>query len=61
MKKQHQLENTLIGLESVKEYLQENDLNGIHLTNLPQHFWETLGECIDDIRNYIKLPINIEL
>ena len=55
MKKiEHPLWNTLNNLEFLKEYLQENKIGEIHLTNLPQHFWETLGECIGDIRNNIN-------
>jgi hypothetical protein len=42
-------------LLELKDYLQNNSLGEIHLTNLPQHFWETLGECISESK-----PIQIE-
>lgn len=36
-------------LKEVKEYLETNSLNDVHLSNLPTHFWSLLGECIDDV------------
>jgi hypothetical protein len=40
-----ELENHVIILDSGR---------GVSLSNLPTHFWETLGECITDIEQYIK-------
>ena len=58
MEKKHELENTLIKLKDFKEELNNFDapenLGGWSLSNLPTHFWETLGECINDIEQYIK-------
>jgi hypothetical protein len=42
--------NALRLLKEAKDYLQNNDLNGTHLSNLPQHFWETLGEGINEVQ-----------
>lgn len=53
-KENHQLYNTLVMLKDIKDYLQSNCLGEIHLSNLPQHFWESLGECIKDIDEYIN-------
>ena len=50
----HELESTLRNLKDFKKELSEHDFNGVILSNLPHHFWETLGECIDDIENFIK-------
>jgi hypothetical protein len=54
LKENHPLQNTLDMLNEVKDYLQNNSLGETHLTNLPQHFWETLGECIKNIDEYIN-------
>jgi len=51
---EHPLQNTLLMLEDIKNFLQNNSLGELHLSNLPQFFWEELGECIGDIKNYIK-------
>jgi hypothetical protein len=57
-KEQHPLENTLINLKDFKQELENyeapENLGGWSLSNLPTHFWETLGECINDIEDYIK-------
>lgn len=58
MEKKHELESTLVNLKEFREALDNfeapENLGGWSLSNLPTHFWETLGECIDDIENYIK-------
>lgn len=59
MEKKHELENTLVNLKSFKEEIENHVIildSGIRvsLSNLPTHFWETLGECITDIEQYIK-------
>lgn len=59
MEKKHELENTLVNLKSFKEEIENHVIildSGIRvsLSNLPTHFWETLGECINDIEQYIK-------
>ena len=61
MEKKHELENTLVNLKSFKEEIETHVIildSGIRvsLSNLPTHFWETLGECINDIEQYIKNP-----
>ena len=48
------LKNVKMKLLEVKEFLQNNSLGNISLTNLPQYFWEQLGECIGDLDNEIK-------
>ena len=57
-KEQHPLENTLINLKDFKQALENytapENLGGWSLSNLPTHFWETIGECINDIEHYIK-------
>jgi hypothetical protein len=52
----HPLIGTLRKLYDVEEFLQENSLGGTHLTNLPQHFWEILGEAIKDVEDHINPP-----
>jgi hypothetical protein len=54
LKENHPLYNTLLMLNEVKDYLQNNSLGEIHLTNLPQHFWETLGESIKNVDEYVN-------
>ena len=58
MEKKHELESTLVNLKEFRESLDNfeapENLGGWSLSNLPTHFWETLGECINDIENYIK-------
>lgn len=44
------MENTHRKLIELKEYLDNNSLNGTHLSNLPCYFWEILGECIDETK-----------
>ncbi len=56
---QHPLENTLINLKDFKQELEEYIIildsgRGVSLSNLPSHFWETIGECINDIEHHIK-------
>ena len=57
-KEKHSLENTLICLKDFKQKLENynappND-EGWSLSNLPGHFWEGLGECINDIEYYLS-------
>ena len=58
MEKKHELESTLVNLKEFREGLDNfeapENLGGWSLSNLPTHFWETLGECINDIEYYIK-------
>jgi hypothetical protein len=58
MEKKHELESTLVNLKEFREALDNfeapENLGGWSLSNLPTHFWETLGECINDIEQYIK-------
>jgi hypothetical protein len=58
MDKEHPLTNTLINLKDFMEDLSNYDApessDGWSLSNLPSHFWQTLGECISDIEDYIK-------
>ena len=59
MNEEHTLTNTLINLIEFKKELEEHTIildsgRGVSLSNLPSHFWETLGECISDIEGYIK-------
>jgi hypothetical protein len=57
-KEKHPLENTLQNLKDFKEelsnYSAPENLDGWSLSNLPSHFWETIGECINDIEQHIK-------
>ena len=59
MEKKHELESTLVNLKEFREELDKfeapENLGGWSLSNLPTHFWETLGECINDIEQYIKI------
>lgn len=56
--KDHELKRTLERLREFKDSLDNfsapANLNGWSLSNLPTHFWESLGESIDDIDQYIK-------
>ena len=59
MEKKHELDNTLVNLKDFKKELENHVIildsgRGVSLSNLPTHFWETLGECITDIEQYIK-------
>jgi hypothetical protein len=58
MNEGHPLTNTLINLKDFMEDLSNYDApessDGWSLSNLPHHFWQTLGECINDIEDYIK-------
>ena len=54
-----ELDNTLVNLKDFKKELENHVIildsgRGVSLSNLPTHFWETLGECITDIEQYIK-------
>lgn len=54
----HSLNNTLQNLKDFKEELSNftapENPGGWSLSNLPTHFWETIGECINDIEHHIK-------
>jgi hypothetical protein len=57
-KEKHPLENTLQNLKDFKKGLEEHTIildsgRGVSLSNLPSHFWETIGECINDIEQHI--------
>jgi len=52
--KAHELESTVQNLKDLRKELDESAFFEISLTNLPTHFWETLGECINDIEKFIK-------
>ena len=62
MNSKHELEDTLVNLKDFKSQLSSFDapenLGGWSLSNLPNHFWETLGECINDIESHIKKDKN---
>lgn len=55
--KSHPLNNTLQNLKDFKEELSNftapPNPKGWSLSNLPTHFWETIGECINDIEHHI--------
>jgi hypothetical protein len=56
---QHPLENTLQNLKDFRSALIKfsapENVGGWSLANLPTHFWETIGECINDIEEHIKI------
>ena len=56
----HPLANTLQNLKDFREALinfsAPENVDGWSLSNLPTHFWETIGECIDDIEQHVKMP-----
>ena len=58
MKEKYDLENTLTILKEFKERLDNfvapPNSEGWSLSNLPTHFWEDLGECINDIEQHLK-------
>ena len=58
MEKKHELESTLVNLKEFRDALNNfeapENLGGWSLSNLPTHFWEKIGECINDIEHYIK-------
>lgn len=54
----HPLEHTLINLKDFRENLQNAVVGDTHGSNLSNHFYETLGECIGDIEYYIKNDAN---
>lgn len=55
---QHPLVNTLQNLKDFRAALMNfsapKNVGGWSLSNLPTHFWETIGECINDIEEHIK-------
>jgi len=56
---QHPLVNTLQNLKDFREELTNfsapENVDGWSLSNLPTHFWGTIGECINDIEEHIKI------
>ena len=54
----HPLNNTLINLKEFRDNLSEYNTppsdEGWSLSNIPDHFWETLGEVIKDIELHIE-------
>lgn len=40
--------------KELEDFVAPPSEHGWSLSNLPCHFWETLGECIDDLEKYIK-------
>ena len=50
MKNKHQLKTTLTKLKDLRD--------ADSLSNLPTHFFETLGECINEIEEFIGEPKN---
>ena len=58
LEKPHQLHNTHTNLKEFKDELNKfvtpPNIEGWCLSNLPTHFWETLGECINDIEKHIE-------
>jgi GH18 family chitinase len=49
-------------LQKLKDFREEltnfsapENVGGWSLSNLPTHFWETIGECINDIEEHIKI------
>lgn len=64
MNKEQPLENTLQNLKDFKKELEEHTIildsgRSVSLSNLPTHFWEIIGECIDDIEHHIKTNRNL--
>jgi hypothetical protein len=53
-----QLNVVLENLKGIREFLSTYSAppneNGWSLSNLSAHFWETLGECIDDLEEHIN-------
>lgn len=54
----NELQTIVDNLKELKEWLQENSLGEVSLSNLPQYFWEAFGENINDIENIIKKKHN---
>lgn len=54
MNKRLQLETSILMLEDFREELSTFVFNGISLGNLPTHFWEDLGQVIDDLKELNK-------
>jgi len=55
---QHPLVNTLQNLKDFRDALinfsASENVDGWSLSNLPTHFWETIGECINDIEEHME-------
>ena len=62
---QHPLVNTLQNLKDFREELTNfsapENVDGWSLSNLPTYFWETIGECINDIEEHIKIKENLNI
>jgi hypothetical protein len=50
----HPLENVINRLQHLKDWLGDQPGHPTHLSNLPQWFWEDWGDCINDIKDFIK-------
>lgn len=48
------MKNTLINLKELQEQLLEYN-------NIPNHFYETFGECISDIEKYLNCDYNLKI
>lgn len=52
------MNSTLTNLKEFKNELENfvapPNTEGWSLSNLPTHFWETIGECINDIQTHIN-------
>jgi len=51
------LQRTLERLKEFRADLNNHPFMGISLSNLPPHFWESLGESIDDLEKYLENPL----
>ena len=49
-----ELKRTLERLKEFRNDLDNHDFNGISLSNLPTYFWESIGESIDDLEQYLN-------
>jgi len=50
------LKNTAINLRGLKSWLQETPFGNNHLSDLPEWFYKTLSDSIDDLENYNEEP-----
>jgi hypothetical protein len=41
-------------LQELKDWLDNQPGHPTHLSNLPTWFWETWGECIEDLKSLTK-------
>ena len=52
----NKLKNIAINLRGLKSWLQETSLKNNHLSDLPEWFYKTLNDSIDDLENYNEEP-----